>query len=145
MIYTAIDIANKILAKASDSEFEGLICNLKLQKMLYYMQGFHLAYFETPLFNDNVEAWMYGHVVPSVYEEFKTHENAGINYNEEVIELAKEEEALFNEVYRVYGDYSAIGLMNLTHSETPWKSVPASVGSIIKKEAMKTYFKKRLK
>ena len=145
MSYKVIDIANKILEKASYSEFEGLICNLKLQKMLYYMQGFHLAYFKSPLFNEDIEAWMYGPVVPSVYKEFKAHGNAGIEYNDEVIELTKEEEALFNEVYRVYGDYSAIGLMNLTHSENPWKSVTPVVGSIIEKETMKTYFKKRLK
>ena len=49
MTYNVIDIANKILRKASDSEVEDLICNLKLQKLLYYMQGFHLAYFEKPL------------------------------------------------------------------------------------------------
>lgn len=145
MVYNVIDIANKILAKATNSEFEGLACNLKLQKMLYYMQGFHLAYFEEPLFNEDIEAWMYGPVVPSVYENFKSHGNAGIQYNEEVVELSDEEESLFNEVYRVYGAYSAIGLMNLTHSETPWKSVTTGVGSVIEKDLMKTYFKKRLK
>ena len=145
MVYDVLEIANKIIAKPSKSEFEGLICNMKLQKMLYYMQGFHLAYFDTPLFNEDIEAWMYGPVVPSVYEYFKSYGNSGITYDKDVIMLSKEEETLFNEVYRVYGDYSAIGLMNLTHSETPWKSVPTGVGSIIDKEIMKSYFKKRLK
>lgn len=145
MAYNVLDIANKIIAKATNSEFEGLVCNMKLQKMLYYMQGFHLAYFETPLFNEDIEAWMYGPVVPSVYENFKFHGNAGIQYDKEIINLTKDEEALFSEVYRVYGDYSAIGLMNLTHSETPWKSVPTGVDSVIDKEIMKAYFKKRLK
>ncbi len=145
MVYDVLEIANKIIAKPSNSEFEGLICNMKLQKMLYYMQGFHLAYFDSPLFNEDIEAWMYGPVVPSVYEHFKSYGNSGIPYDKDVIMLSKEEETLFNEVYRVYGDYSAIGLMNLTHSETPWKSVPTGVGSIIDKEIMKSYFKKRLK
>jgi len=142
MAYSAIDIANKILAKYSNSEVDGLICNMKLQKMLYYMQGFHLAFFETPLFNEEIEAWMYGPVVPPVYEVFKSNGNSGIPFNEEPLKLSKEEEALFSEVYRVYGAYSAIGLMNLTHSETPWKSVSTGVGSIIKKDVMQEYFKK---
>ncbi len=145
MAYSAIDIANKILAKSSNSEVDGLICNMKLQKMLYYMQGFHLAFFETPLFNEEIEAWMYGPVVPPVYEVFKSNRNSGIPFNEEPLKLSKEEEALFSEVYRVYGAYSAIGLMNLTHSETPWKSGSTGVGSIIKKDVMQEYFKKRIK
>lgn len=144
MTYKVIDIAKKILAKASSSEFEDLICNMKLQKMLYYMQGFHLAYFDAPLFEEEIEAWMYGPVVPVVYEEFKSHGNEGIKFSGETIKLLKDEEALFEEVYRVYGAYSAVGLMNLTHSETPWKSVPTGVGNIIDKNVMTEYFKKRL-
>lgn len=145
MAYNVIDIANKILAKASSSEVEDLICNLKLQKMLYYMQGFHLAYFEKPLFDDEIEAWMYGPVVPKVYEAFKSNGNAGIQFQGDLVKLTDKEEVLFNEVYRVYGAYSAVGLMNLTHSEMPWKSTPTGVGSVIDKEKMMAYFKKRLK
>ena len=40
--------------------------------------------------------------------------------NEKPITLEAEEESLFNEVLRIYGNYSAIGLMNFTHNETPW-------------------------
>ncbi len=145
MTYKAIDIANKILSKATNAEAEELICNLKLQKLLYYMQGFHLAYFGDPMFDDEIEAWMYGPVVPTVYDHFKRFGNSGIPYTGETITLTKEEESLFNEVYRVYSAYSAVGLMNLTHSETPWKSVPTGVGSKIDQNLMKTYFMKRLK
>jgi uncharacterized phage-associated protein len=145
MAYNVLDIANKILAKASKSEVEELICNLKLQKLLYYMQGFHLAFFEKPLFDEEIEAWMYGPVVPSVYNQFKANSNNGIKYEGEAIKLDDKEELLFNEVYRVYGAYSAVGLMNMTHSELPWKSTPTGVGSTIDKEKLKSYFKRRLK
>jgi uncharacterized phage-associated protein len=145
MAYKVLDIANKILAKAAESECDELICNLKLQKMLYYMQGFHLAYFGAPLFDDDIEAWMYGPVVPAVYENYKQNGNGGIQPQKETILLNENEEALFNEVYRVYGAYSAIGLMNLTHSEMPWKSTPTGVGKVIDKNKMDAFFKKRLK
>lgn len=146
MAYSVLDIANKILAKGSDINLGGeLISNMKLQKMLYYMQGFHLAYFGTPLFDEEVEAWMYGPVVPSVYEHFQSYGNHGIEYSGDVIALTREEENLFNEVFRVYGAYSAIGLMNLTHNEMPWKSTRVGKGNVIDRTKMQTFFKKRLK
>ena len=145
MVYAVLDIANKILAKAYCSDLEELISNMKLQKLLYYQQGFHLAYFGTPLFDEEIEAWMYGPVVPCVYEYFKTNDNRGIEYSGNIVSLSTEEEALFNEVHRVYGKYSATGLIEMTHNETPWKSTPVKTGSVISKDKMKAFFKKRLK
>jgi uncharacterized phage-associated protein len=141
----ALYIAYKILKKASASDEGELISNLKLQKMLYYMQGFHLACFNTPLFDEDIEAWQYGPVVPSVYDNFKSMGNKGIEYNDDTITLSTEEESLFDEVYSVYGKFSAIGLMNMTHEEMPWKTTPAGVGNVISHDKMKSFFKKRLK
>ena len=45
---------------------------------------------------------------------------------------------------RVYGKYSAIGLMNMTHEEMPWKSTPVGEGNVIAKEKMMEFFKTRL-
>jgi uncharacterized phage-associated protein len=140
----ALDIAHKILKKAGSADEGELITNLKLQKMLYYMQGFHLACFDTPLFDEEIEAWQYGPVVPSVYDHFKEHKSRGIEYDGETIDLSDREESLFNEVYRVYGKFSAIGLMNMTHEEMPWKTTPTGVGNVIPHEKMKEFFKKRL-
>jgi len=146
MTYKALDIANKILARATNNEYEDLISNMKLQKLLYYQQGFHLAYFGTPLFDEEIEAWMYGPVVPSVYTYFRENGNKGIEYNNEVVELTgNKEEALFNEVYKIYGGYSALGLMEMTHSESPWKSTNVGNGNIISKDKLRVFFKKRLK
>ncbi|MDR0811756.1 MAG: DUF4065 domain-containing protein [Paludibacter sp.] len=151
MTYKALDIAKKILAKASFSDAGAgeRISNMKLQKLLYYQQGFHLAYFGTPLFNENIEAWMYGPVVLSVYNHYKEWNDKGIEDNIEdnknIITLQPKEEALFDEVYKVYDDFSAIGLMNLTHSESPWKETPVGKGSVISNEKMITFFRKKLK
>lgn len=61
MAYKAIDIAKKLIFLAQQDEANGGECltNLKLQKLLYYQQGYHLAAFGTPLFEENVESWMY--------------------------------------------------------------------------------------
>lgn len=145
MAYKVMDIANKILAEGENCNAGELISNLKLQKLLYYMQGFHLAYFNEPLFDEDIEAWQYGPVVPCVYEKYKKFGSNGINTENEAIKLKLTEESLFGEVIRVYGQYSAVGLMNMTHSETPWKSTNTGIGSVISKEKMKSFFKKRLK
>ena len=142
MGYEVKDIANKILFKATDEEAGDMICNMKLQKMLYYMQGFYLAYFDRPFFDEDIEAWTYGPVVPSVYRKYKSYKNRGIPYAGDVISLGDEENGVFDEVYRVYSQYSAIGLMNLTHQEEPWTS--SYPDGIIKKDVLKDFFKKKM-
>lgn len=145
MAYKVLDIANKLLAKANDGKQE-LMSNLKLQKMLYYEQGFHLAYFNKPLFEEEIEAWMYGPVVPSVYEHYKDNGQNGILPDEKnIISFnSKEENALFDEVFDAYGAYSAIGLMNMTHQESPWSKSKVGIGNVITKEKMTDFFKSRL-
>ena len=144
MAYNVLDIANKLLSLADDGSGE-LMSNMKLQKMLYYQQGYHLALFDEPLFEEDLEAWMYGPVVPVVYEHYKMNGSKGIQPDKSVIKLTNKEEALFNEVYRIYGIYSAAGLMNLSHSEKPWNSVPTGTGNVISKSTLKMFFKKKLK
>lgn len=146
MSYPVAQIANQLLLYSADSGRE-LMTNMKLQKMLYYQQGFHLAYFGTPLFEDDIEAWMYGPVVPSVYEEYKAFGHQGIEPNRKIDFTFDNdiESSLFNEVCKVYCAYSAVGLMNMTHEESPWKTTPTGEGSVISKEKMKSFFKKRLR
>ena len=148
-MYKAIDIARKLLLTAKrDSVIEGqgeLMSNMKLQKMLYYEQGFHLAVFGTPLFEEEIEAWMYGPAVPAVYEVYKDYGYNGIDPGKvEEISLSDREQALFDEVYKVYGAFSAIGLMNMTHRESPWANTPAGVGSVISRDKMVEFFRTRI-
>jgi len=79
-IYSAFDIANYFLLKAQEAQEEDqeLISNLKLQKLIYYAQGIHLASEGTPLFPDRIEAWTYGPVVPTLYHHYKTYGSSGI-------------------------------------------------------------------
>lgn len=146
MAYKVLDIANHLLSCAANSETGELMSNMKLQKMLYYEQGFHLAYFGTPLFEESIEAWMYGPVVPVVYEHYEGCGRNGIEPAEDKFSFDnKTEEALFDEVFRVYNAYSAYGLANMTHKEKPWASTPEGKGNVISQGKMKMFFKTRLK
>ena len=134
MAYKALDIAKKLICLAQNDEPNGgeLLTNLKLQKLLYYQQGFHLAFFGTPLFEEPVESWMYGPVVPSVYDEYSKYGSASLPVTTQAITLTDDEEKLFNEVFDAYREFSAIGLMNKTHSERPWiEAVPHDRGTVI--------------
>lgn len=138
MAYDVKEIAKKIIAK-TDTEHGDTISNLKLQKMLYYMQGFHLAFFGTPLFEEEIKAWQYGPVVPSVYEEYKRYESKAIDLPEgPVIELTEDEEAVFDNVYDEYNQFSAVALMKMTHEESPWRST--EIGQVIDKGKIKQFF-----
>lgn len=97
------------------------------------------------MFDEDIEAWMYGPVVPVVYDKFMKNGNRGIEpLNEEEILLSDDEETLFNEVFHVYGAYSASGLMNMTHKESPWSTTPTGKGNVITHDKMISFFKTRL-
>lgn len=147
MSYKVIDIANKLIAMAQKDEPNGgeLLTNMKLQKLLYYQQGYHLAEFDKPLFNEPVEAWIYGPVVPVAYDFFKSNGQSGLEFNSECVSLNDNEEKLFGQVFEAFRDFSAIGLMNKSHEESPWiESTPHRRGTIISQEKIKNFFKKQL-
>lgn len=139
---TGFNVAEYFLAQADD-EAGDLISNLKLQKLLYYAQGFFLAVYDEPLFNDTIEAWTHGPVVPSVYHTFKNYGSGGIGPPQNIDFSLYDDRtaALLDEVYAVYGQYSAWKLRNMTHEEPPWKNY---VGSVIPHSALKEYFKTQL-
>lgn len=142
MAYDVKEIAKKIIAK-TDVEHGDTISNLKLQKMLYYMQGFHLAFFDTPLFDDDIFAWQYGPVVPSVYKEYKRYDAKAISLPEgNIICLTDDEETVFDNVYAEYGQFSAVALMNMSHAEIPWRTT--EISQVINKEKIREYFKTQI-
>ena len=147
MTYKALDIAKKLIFKAQNDEPNGgeRLTNLKLQKLLYYQQGYHLAAFGTPLFSEDIEAWMYGPVVPVVYDVFSKYGSSALPVVDVDMPLGEEEEILFNQVYDAYREFSAIGLMNLTHTERPWiEATPHDRGTVIPQSSMASYFKTQM-
>ena len=144
MAYPVIQIANELLRLAEEGVGE-LMTNLKLQKMLYYQQGFHLAYFGTPLFEEEVEAWMYGPVIPPVYHKYEENGRNGILSDPTIdCDMTEDEWRLFCKVYDIYGKYSAEGLIDMTHNEAPWRNTPTGKGNVISKQLMMDYFRTRL-
>lgn len=120
----AIDVAQYLLLKASTEAGEAAkASNLKIQKLLYYVQGFSLVLLGRPAFEDEMEAWMHGPVVPEVYHALKDHGSNDIKPDvKDARETCVDEELaeLIDEVFSVYAKHSAWHLRNLTHEEDPW-------------------------
>lgn len=149
---TSKQIADWILSKIN-IEAGDTISPLKLQKLLYYCQAWHLAVFSKPLFKEEIEAWSHGPVIPSQYNRFANIlRNESIKTNnikkESIVFENKETENLLEEVLEIYNEHSANYLENLTHSEKPWVEARGSLqpwersNSIIQKESMKTFYSK---
>ena len=142
-MYSALDIAkwflniNRAQMNFEDSEY---ITNLKLQKLLYYAQGYYLARKNDPLFKEDFIAWEHGPVIRKVYDEYKKNGAKGIEYNEDFnISIDREAEIILNEVYEKFGQFSAWKLRDMTHQEMPWRTTTRN--DIISKEKIKEYFK----
>lgn len=137
-------VANYFLTLDEQKEGDG-ISNLKLQKLVYYAQGFHLAIHHTPLFDSPIEAWTHGPVVPALYQSFKSYGSNPIPYPQNIInqELTDEEKELIDEVFDVFGQFSAWKLRNMTHDERPWME-HESDASVIPLDTLSSYFKTQL-
>ena len=66
--YEALEIAKFIVNKCTVEKHP--ITNLQLQKILYFLQKKHLVEFGSCLFDDDIQAWQFGPVVPEVYYQF---------------------------------------------------------------------------
>ena len=123
-MYTSQQIADWILSQLNSNSGD-TISPLKLQKLLYYCQAWHYTIFNEVLFDERIEAWTHGPVVPSQYRRFsyiRLYDNIKINnLNVDVPILCPKTEELLNEVMNIYGEHSADYLEKLTHRENPWK------------------------
>lgn len=138
------DVAKYFLAQA-DEDAGDLISNLKLQKLVYYAQGFHLALYDTPLFPEPIEAWTHGPVVPALYEAYKKYGAGAIPCPSDVDFAIYDDKtkSLLDEVYLVFGQFSAWKLRNMTQEEYPWR-LAVEKGGAISHQSMKEYFKTQL-
>lgn len=141
---TCHDVARYFLAQ-TDEDVGDLISNLKLQKLVYYAQGFHLALFDEPLFPEHIEAWTHGPVVPELYHAYKHYQSGAIPAPDDVdfAIYTDQTREFLDEIYSVFGQYSAWKLRNMTHDEPPWQDVADCAGTI-SHQALKEYFVTRI-
>jgi uncharacterized phage-associated protein len=141
---TLDDVAKCFLYLDDENEGDG-ISNLKLQKLVYYAQGFFSAIHDKPLFNNEISAWAHGPVVPELYHKYKLYGSnpipVPIDFNRSSLTTGELE--LIEEVFEVFGQFSAWKLRNMTHEESPWINHEQQADTIPLPEITK-YFKNRI-
>ena len=159
-------VANRLLEMGRERNI--IIDPMKLQKLIYYAHGWHLALTGRPLLDRSVEAWQYGPVLPDVYRAFQRFgaepisepaRYAAVDGNRMVLRRYKLPEAdpdaryadrVLRRILEQYGNYSAIELSIMTHaSGTPWAEAwsdnPGKRFIPIPDPKIESYFKSVLK
>lgn len=138
------DIAKYILSFA---QYTGdVITNLKLQKLLYYAQAWFLVNNEgRRLFPEEIEAWQYGPVIPSIYQKYKDFGRTPIevdyDYEKDFGYLPENVRQYLSEFCEKFFSLSAAELVGMTHQERPWReAMAAGAGTPISTDVMFEYY-----
>ena len=167
MSYSSAKIANFFIDFARKKQED--LTPLKLQKLLYFAHGWHLVLDDEgePLLDEDIEAWRYGPVVPSIYHEFKDFRNKPIdrpvyrhypdkNVFYDIPKLSDEEidhlGRFLKSVWKIYAPHSAMRLSNLTHLRgTPWRELYEKYkgdipkGKVLENQDLKKHFQDKLR
>lgn len=136
--YKAMDIANYIIDYADKNGM--YMTQLKVQKILYYIQGEFLKEKNDKCFNEKILCWNYGPVVREVWEGLYKNGSSQLFIFDYKNSIDLDDRAIINKVIDNKGNKSAFELVNDTHSEFPWKYSKEKNRSVISMESMKKQF-----
>tara|TARA_B100000508_G_scaffold140877_2_gene144002 strand:- start:1344 stop:1817 length:474 start_codon:yes stop_codon:yes gene_type:complete len=150
---TAGDVAEFFIALGNETGES--ITNLRLQKLVYYAQAWHLANFGKPLFEDEFQAWVHGPVVEELYHNYKQFSFRPIERELDISEVesrfSDDQLGFLKEVADVYMTYTAYELEKMSHNEDPWiiarAGLPAdeACNNVVTKESMMEYYGEKIK
>lgn len=119
--YSTQQVADWFLAQSSMSP-------KKLQKLMYYAYAWILTltnessqHLNNRLFDQHFEAWVHGPVLRSIYYEYNHYRFDEIPQKGETPKFSADVMDILEQVWQVYGSYSANELESITHQELPWQ------------------------
>lgn len=150
------DVNDYIIHRVDEA---GMFLNvLKLHKLLYYCQAWHLAFERSRLFDEPFQAWIHGPVSRTIYDRYVKSKSlystvlpsdAREDFNPH--EIKGHARQIVNAVLEKYGVLTGDQLEELTHRERPWlearEGVPEDQRSenIIKDSTMQDCYGERIK
>lgn len=124
------------------------ITPLALQKALYYIQGFHFAFYKTFPFPEDCQAWTHGPVYRDIYFRYRDYRfdpiEKTVAFDTSVFSAS--EKAICDSVINNICCYSGKILGRFTHDEAPWLTTRADLSNsvpsnrIIEKSVIGAYF-----
>lgn len=153
-MYSVNDIADYVILQIKAEDENAILTNLKLQKLLYYIQAWSYGIRKKPMFSGDFQAWVHGPVNREIYNRFV---NTKTLYSEILIEdcintdvQIKPKDAKFvNFILENYAQFSGAELESITHSEYPWRITRGNIGAyercekVITPELMMEYYGKK--
>jgi uncharacterized phage-associated protein len=125
----------------------GTMSTMKLQKLCYYSQAWSLVWDDSPLFEEDFQAWANGPVCPELF--YKTQGKYSVSADDETggeYNLNENQKDTIDRVLEYYGCHDAQWLSQLTHLEEPWirarngVSSGAGCNNVITRESMALYY-----
>lgn len=140
-MYSAYNIAKYVINWCNDHSIR--ITNLKLQKLLYFLQGEIVKRTGIQLIREDFYAWQLGPVIPEVYNVFSMYSSSTIPKQEINISIDPQLEKYIDMVLVKYAKRSAWDLVDLSHSQDPWKYNHQIFGdrAIIPFKSIENFFK----
>lgn len=136
--YNAMDIANYIIDYADKNDM--YMTQLKVQKILYYIQGEFLKEKNDKCFVEDILCWNYGPVVREVWESLYKNGSSQLFIFDYTNCIDSDDLSIIEKVIEERGHKSAFDLVNDTHSEFPWKHAMEENNQVISIESMKKQF-----
>lgn len=137
------DVASAVVARVGRMEA------MKLQKLLYYAQAWHLALTDEPLFDDEIQAWSYGPVVRTLFAQHANRRWVNDWSRGDEDRMDDTDIAIVALVCDAYGNLSGDELSSMTHAEMPWRmarrGLPENARSSepVSHDSMRTFYRTR--
>jgi uncharacterized phage-associated protein len=145
---SAKNISDFFLVKAIETQ--SFISNLKLQKLVYYAQAWHLGIAEKEIFQEDFQAWVHGPVLPSLYHDYKHFRWAPIILEKKPeLSITADLSQFLEDICTEYFACEAYDLERMTHAEKPWQLARQGLkpdepsSNIIEKDWMKEFYGSR--
>jgi len=158
-LYNVLDVSRFIINYCNEKDY--ILSNLKLQKMLYFIQAYYLSKTEKkePCFKERIEAWSFGPVVPVAYHEYKQFGSTNIPKITTYIEIDEDDfweskvvtyadnilsdtdKEIIRKLVDNFSKFSTTRLVQITHNQLPWiQAYEQGQNNVISIDAIRSYF-----
>ncbi|MCQ2242421.1 Panacea domain-containing protein [Treponema sp.] len=138
MAYSALDVAKYVINYELSQGRS--VTNLRLQKLLYFVQAKVLVETGKPCFEDEMEAWDYGPVSPSVYHNYKFFGAWSLAAEPGIHRIPNAN--IVNNMLSYCSNYSTNLLVDITHKQRPWiEAYAKGRGTTIHNKDIEAFFK----
>lgn len=155
-MYSINDIADYIITKVKSEDNYASLINLKLQKLLYYIQAWSYGIRKKPMFEGEFQAWIHGPVNREIYDRFSSakHLYSEIELKDRIktnVSINPNDIEFIDYILENYMKYSGAELERMTHIEDPWIMTRGKLSDyercekIINPQFMKKYYGERWK